>query len=140
MDKDTFDKSPGFFFLMIGRPPRSTLFPSTTLSRSNNYPSAVECKNGSDVVASGPGTSLANVPVGSADAVVCTITNTRKTGTLTLNKKIIGDPGTDTFNLKRSEDHTSELHTINQHIVHNPTGTKTVNTASYDVGDTSFFF
>src|SRR3712207_9039785 len=27
-----------FFFLMIRRPPRSTLFPYTTLFRSNDYP------------------------------------------------------------------------------------------------------
>src|SRR2546427_4889364 len=31
------DKLPLFFFLMIRRPPRSTLFPYTTLSRSDVY-------------------------------------------------------------------------------------------------------
>src|SRR2546422_3254371 len=33
-NKATVDRSPLFFFLMIRRPPRSTLFPYTTLFRS----------------------------------------------------------------------------------------------------------
>jgi hypothetical protein len=40
----------------------------------------------STVVASGTGTGLSNIPVGEGDAIVCTITNTRKTGTLNVYK------------------------------------------------------
>src|SRR3712207_8042413 len=34
-----------FFFLMIRRPPRSTLFPYTTLFRSNTFESSAKSKN-----------------------------------------------------------------------------------------------
>src|SRR2546429_2170167 len=36
-----------FFFLMIRRPPRSTLFPYTTLFRSPLEPHAINCSEGS---------------------------------------------------------------------------------------------
>jgi hypothetical protein len=61
-----------------------TAYTGTNLS---DYTSSVSCVNGSNtVVASGSGTSLSNIPVGANDAIVCTITNTRKTGTINVTK------------------------------------------------------
>src|SRR5258708_32046386 len=40
------EASPFFFFLMIRRPPRSTLFPYTTLFRSNSRPGDGRCISG----------------------------------------------------------------------------------------------
>src|SRR5258708_8463349 len=37
MSRDYIERSPCFFFLMIRRPPRSTLFPYTTLFRSEAH-------------------------------------------------------------------------------------------------------
>src|SRR5258707_15812770 len=37
-----------FFFLMIRRPPRSTLFPYTTLFRSRTSPPPVSCRSAGD--------------------------------------------------------------------------------------------
>src|SRR2546427_1820452 len=68
-----------FFFLMIRRPPRSTLFPYTTLFRSHRHdreqrgaPHAVDCtagerdpSDGSDVHG-GPGLPAHSRPVGAA--------------------------------------------------------------------------
>src|SRR3712207_7085445 len=73
-----------FFFLMIRRPPRSTLFPYTTLFRSSAARPRVR-------VTSHPGASAATVPVARATAIVTLSTRT-SIGTL-----------------KRSEEHTSEL-------------------------------
>ena len=47
-----------------------------------NYTSSIECKLGATTVASGNGTSLADVPVDSDQTVVCTITNSRDQGTI----------------------------------------------------------
>src|SRR2546422_3924175 len=44
-----------FFFLMIRRPPRSTLFPYTTLFRSNICANAFEEAAGNPAIAFGPG-------------------------------------------------------------------------------------
>src|SRR2546426_9244095 len=54
--------SPCFFFLMIRRPPRSTLFPYTTLFRSIGAPGDVEV-----VIATG--CAVANEPIGKSLAV-----------------------------------------------------------------------
>src|SRR5436190_11181004 len=51
-----------FFFLMIRRPPRSTLFPYTTLFRSSHWPAAP------DAVAGGSLTAFAAFEPASADA------------------------------------------------------------------------
>src|SRR3712207_9401350 len=74
-----------FFFLMIRRPPRSTLFPYTTLFRSRAPPSTGSAARrapgpGRRSVRSGPARSAPRVPAGSRDP----------------------DPA-------RSEEHTSEL-------------------------------
>src|SRR5256885_8375495 len=73
-----------FFFLMIRRPPRSTLFPYTTLFRSGNFAMTVDAK---------PKTVQVGDPI--------TVTST-----------ISGRGNFDRMNgpaLERSEEHTSEL-------------------------------
>src|SRR3712207_7365046 len=78
-----------FFFLMIRRPPRSTLFPYTTLFRSDEWASA----NGKEVLAEIVGQAqmandfpyLATTPAAAA-------------------KKLL-----DKLGMSRSEEHTSEL-------------------------------
>ena len=64
------------------------------------YTSSIECKLGTTTVASGSGASLANVPVDSNQTVICTITNTRNTGTIEVVKSLspTTDPGK--FNLQ----------------------------------------
>src|SRR2546422_7314467 len=69
-----------FFFLMIRRPPRSTLFPYTTLFRSKSYPEASR----------GPDASERRNPSRSRDA-----------GRF--------PPGDRNIHRSRSEEHTSEL-------------------------------
>ena len=71
----------------------------TTLA---NYTSSIECKdtNGTGAtVASGDGTSLANVPVTSGSDIVCVITNTRDANTLTLQKSWVNSVTGDVANL-----------------------------------------
>src|SRR5688572_31855049 len=81
-----------FFFLMIRRPPRSTLFPYTTLFRSSTYPGAVESMDGSSSLLNGRrGRMRENTP---ESAVF-------HRGALTA----IPSSGAD----RRSEEHTSEL-------------------------------
>src|SRR4029078_8201043 len=58
-----------------------------------NYNSAIVCKKGTTTVASGTGTSLTGVPVGENHAIVCPITNTRKTGTIKVIKDFVGTAG-----------------------------------------------
>lgn len=57
-----------------------------------NYNSSISCTDGS----SGTGTSLSGITVTNATNVTCTITNTRKTGTLQVTKALAptSDPGT----------------------------------------------
>jgi len=57
-----------------------------TNSVLTDYNSSISCSNGQN----GTGTSLAGVNVKKDDSVVCTITNTRKTGTVTLEKIVEG--------------------------------------------------
>src|SRR4051812_15870176 len=101
-----------------------------------NYDSTIECKNGATVVLGNTTTqrtSLANVPVGAGDAVVCTITNTRKTGTIELKKVIVGDSGSDSFKIAVTG--VDSLDNIIKTSAVKTTGTDTVNTGSYDVGE-----
>src|SRR3712207_7476659 len=81
-----------FFFLMIRRPPRSTLFPYTTLFRSHSafYPEAGGDKNG-----------LAVVPQG-LKAVILPVVQTDSRGCA--YPKVVERVFCD-----RSEEHTSEL-------------------------------
>ncbi|MDQ1492084.1 MAG: hypothetical protein QOJ23_4598 [Actinomycetota bacterium] len=62
----------------------------------SDYISAVQCVNGQQqVLASGPGTSLAGIAVPAGDHIVCTILNTRGRGSLRVVKALVPatDPG-----------------------------------------------
>src|SRR2546425_5727125 len=72
-----------FFFLMIRRPPRSTLFPYTTLFRSQSVSNSSVYAAG-DAAASGP----------------------------PLTPKAAHDAEVESTNLLRSEEHTSELQSL----------------------------
>lgn len=66
---------------------------NTSLS---DYTSTISCRdaNGTgSVIASGNGTSLANVPITDGTDVVCIITNTLQTGTITLVKNVVNNNG-----------------------------------------------
>jgi VCBS repeat-containing protein len=69
---------------------------SETGTNLGNYNSSIECvlDGTSTVVASGSGTSLANIPVNAGDDVLCTITNMHKRGSLEVVKNL--EPATDT--------------------------------------------
>src|SRR3954449_10731785 len=64
-----------------------------TATSLSDYTSSIVCKKGATTVASGNGTSLSGIPVGKNDAVVCTITNTRKSGTIEVVKDFVGTAG-----------------------------------------------
>ena len=63
----------------------------------SDYTSSIVCKLGTTTVASGDGTSLGDIPVGKGDQVVCTITNTRITGSFKITKVL--NPGGSGFNI-----------------------------------------
>jgi hypothetical protein len=66
---------------------------STSLA---SYDSSISCRdlNGTgSVIASGSGTSLANIPIADGTDVVCTVTNNRNSGTITLIKSVTNDNG-----------------------------------------------
>src|SRR5215208_2175147 len=69
----------------------------TTLAK---YDSAIECKDGDTVVASGTGTSLSGVPVIQGTNVVCTFTNTRRPATIKVVKDLVPSDDGGTFDLK----------------------------------------
>jgi len=69
----------------------------TTLAK---YDSAIECKDGDTVVASGTGTSLSGVPVIQGTNVVCTFTNTRRPATIKVVKDLMPADDGGTFDLK----------------------------------------
>jgi hypothetical protein len=106
----------------------------TTLT---NYTSAVECKgdNGSgSVVASGSGAGPLTVNVTDGSDIVCTITNTRKTGKLEIVKKL--DPETDPglFDLR------IDGVIVADEVPHNgSTGEQAVVTGSHTVSETADF-
>ena len=64
------------------------------------YDKSIECKLGTTTVASGSGASLSNVPVDSNQTVVCTITNTRRQGTIQVVKDLIPSTDPGSFDLK----------------------------------------
>src|SRR5262249_60991693 len=89
-------------------------------------------KAGTTTVASGSGTSLSNIPVNKGNAVVCTITNTRNTGTIEVIKKIDPNPAGGQFNLQ-VDGVTKKANAVNN----DTTGAVTVNTGSHSVGETA---
>src|SRR5256886_12310068 len=84
-----------FFFLMIRRPPRSTLFPYTTLFRSNEYDSA----RMADVLNAGAGLIPTDDPA-EADVLLMNTCSVREKA----EEKVFSLLGE-----WRSEEHTSEL-------------------------------
>src|SRR3712207_9559185 len=80
-----------FFFLMIRRPPRSTLFPYTTLFRSQG-----------EIVQIGTPRELYEKPLNTAVASVLGRNNFIKARRITFNNEQIQE-------FQRSEEHTSEL-------------------------------
>mgnify|MGYP002137688533 CR=1 FL=1 len=68
---------------------------SETSGALGRYTTAIACTSGGQPLASGAGTSL-TVEVSAGSNVVCTFTNTRRTGTLEVRKQLVptNDPGT----------------------------------------------
>src|SRR5439155_17748385 len=60
-----------------------------------DYTSAIACTRNGSAAESGSGTSLSGIGVAKDDVVVCTITNTRDTGTIEVRKNLspTSDPG-----------------------------------------------
>ena len=104
----------------------------TTLT---DYSSSIECKasNGTGaVVAQGTGSGPVTVNVINASDIVCTITNTRKTGKLEVIKKV--NPTTDAGRFDLRIDNTVEK----DEAAHNgTTGEKTLNTGNHTVSETA---
>ena len=109
-------------------PFRETADGETTLT---DYSSSIECKasNGTGaVVASGTGTGPVTVNVTDGSDIVCTITNTRKTGKIEVVKKI--NPTTDPGRFDLRIDNTVQK----DEAAHNDTtGEKTLNTGDHTV-------
>jgi hypothetical protein len=70
----------------------------------SKYDKSIECKDGDTVVESGTGASLAGVTVDSNRAIVCTITNERRTGSLTVVKDLVPAADGGRFDLKVGDD------------------------------------
>ena len=68
---------------------------ASTATSLANYDSQISCTRNGGPGPSGAGTSLTGITVAANDVVVCTITNTRKTGTIEVNKVLspTTDPG-----------------------------------------------
>lgn len=94
-----------------------------------NYTSAISCTDGTAVVASGSGTSLADVPVAEGKNVVCTITNTRNQGTLKVEKRTLPTLDTGRFDLKVGST------VVKADAKHGDSGELTVNTGTHTVSE-----
>ncbi len=92
-----------------------------------DYASSTSCKNASgysvDVSAGGA------VNVGSGDTITCTITNTRKTGTIVVKKQLLPSTDGGKFDLQVDGDN------VATQIGDGGTGSKTVPTGSHTVGE-----
>src|SRR3712207_8570530 len=95
-----------FFFLMIRRPPRSTLFPYTTLFRSvEEHPAVRRAAAGLDLAVDGAGDLVAGQQLGRAPVVALVVVPAvgLVLGLGGLLAEVVGDV------VERSEEHTSEL-------------------------------
>ena len=103
-----------------------------TATELANYTSSIDCLDGATSVASGTGAGPLSVDVTDGSDIVCTITNTRKTGDLTVVKSLSpsDDPGL--FNLQI--DGTTQAANVGDG---GTTGAQTVNTGSHTVGETA---
>ena len=100
-----------------------------TNTNLSDYTTSINCDNATNSSASA--TSLNLISVGAGRNVTCTVTNTRKTGTLTVRKNVLpatGDPGR--FNLKiGSQTYATDVGN------NGTTGSKTLNTGTYTVSE-----
>jgi hypothetical protein len=81
-----------------------------------DYTSSIVCDNGTQVAGAGPLT----VNVAAGTTVVCTITNTRQTGSLAIEKTTTGGTGTFTFGVDCSDD------TFDQQVTIDNSGSETI--------------
>jgi hypothetical protein len=94
-----------------------------------DYSSSTSCKNAAGYeVAKGSG--VLNVAVAGKDAITCTITNTRKTGTIVVKKQLMPSTDAGLFDLQVDGD------TVATQVGDGGTGSKVVNTGSHTVGET----
>ncbi|UTI64569.1 hypothetical protein NBH00_24945 [Paraconexibacter antarcticus] len=99
----------------------------------SDYTASITCVDGkTTVVPATAATSVAAVPVADGSTVVCTITNTRNTGTLTVNKTLVpaADPGK--FDLQIDGTTAGTGGNVGNG---GTTGAQTLNTGSYGVGE-----
>jgi hypothetical protein len=99
----------------------------TSLSK---YDSSVVCKDGDVTVASGSGTSLAGVPVVQGRNVVCTFTNARRKGSITVVKQLVPSSDAGAFDLKVGGD------VVKAGAGDGDSGTKSVAPGTYSVSET----
>ena len=99
----------------------------------SDYTQSVSCMNGRASVTATPVTGGWTVPVGYNDAIVCTITNTRQTGTITVTKAF--SPSTDPGLVNLSVDGVNRVSNVGHG---GTTGVITVNTGTnHSVGETA---
>jgi len=93
----------------------------------SNYTSSTACKNagGYTVAISDAGA----VSVGDGDTITCTITNTRKTGTIIVNKALVPATDAGTFDLQ------VDGANVATQVGDGGTGSKVVNTGTHTVGE-----
>jgi len=99
-----------------------------------DYDSSLACTKNGNAYTPGANDS---VVVGKNDSVVCTFTNSRKQGTVTLNKQWVGTPGQTTLQIGTTNggsDVASVLTGVGGGVPQT-TGTKTVNTGTYYVSE-----
>src|SRR4029078_10123758 len=93
-----------------------------------DYSSYTSCKNAAGYeVAKGSG--VLNVTVAGKDAITCTITNTRKTGTIVVKKHLVPSTDAGLFALHVDGD------TVATQVGDGGTGSKVVNTGTHTVGE-----
>jgi hypothetical protein len=99
-----------------------------------NYDSSLACTDNGSPATVGSNNSLA---IAKGDVVVCTFTNTRQQGSITLNKLWVGTPGQTTLNIGTSANgtDTASVQTGAAGVAPQTTGTKTVDTATYYVSE-----
>ena len=93
-----------------------------------DYSSYTSCKNAAGYeVAKGSG--VLNVSVAGKDAITCTITNTRKTGTIVVQKQLMPSTDSGLFDLQVDGDN------VATQVGDGGTGSKVVNTGTHTVGE-----
>src|ERR1051326_6128001 len=96
----------------------------------NDYTATYSCSKNGNTLTSGSGATVSNLSVAAGDAIICTFTNTRKTGTIEVKKVLSpsNDPGK--FNLQINGN-TEKTDAVDG----DTTGAKTVSTGTNTVGE-----